>query len=158
MRALFKSEWAQTPIDINAPLSSGGWEHAGSLKFARGFVLAKNDAKFLYLALDVIEDHGNDSGINDYFWLSFDKNRDRAITANQDVNYALYPGQPNKLGKQLYLGPGTWTGLIPDPSMSEVRQEFGASENSSTSHRIWKFKIDLKEINVSLFWPLSTPF
>lgn len=156
--APFKSEWAQTPIDINAPLSSGGWEDAGSLKFSRGFVLAKNDARFLYLALDVIQDTGNDTGTNDYFWLSFDKNRDRAITANQDVNYGLYPGQPDKLGKQLYLGPGTWTGLLPDTSLSEVRQEFGSSENSSTSHRIWKFKIDLKEINVALSWPLSTPF
>lgn len=156
--APFKSEWAQTPIDINSPLSAGGWEDAGSLKFTRGHVLAKNDTKFLYLALDVIDDTGNDSSTNDYFWLSFDKDRDRAITANQDVNYALYPGQPNKLGKQLYLGPGTWTGLMPDSSLSEVRQEFGSSENSSVSHRIWKFKIDLKEINVALSWPLSTPF
>jgi hypothetical protein len=154
----FKSEWAQTPIDINKPLNAGDWEAAGILKFTRGVVLAKNDAKFLYLALDLTEDQGNDSGTNDYFWLSFDVNRDRAITSNQDVNYGLYPGQPNKLGKQFYLGPGTWTGLIPDPSLSEVRQEFGASSNSSITHRIWKFKIDLQEINVAISWPLSTPY
>jgi hypothetical protein len=154
----FKSEWAQTPIDINKPLSSGDWEDAGTLKFSRGVVLAKNDANFLYLALDLTDDHGNDAGTNDYFWLSFDVNRDRAITANKDVNYGLYPGQPNKLGKQFYLGPATWTGLQPDPSLSEVRQEFGASSNSSSSHRIWKFQIDLKEINVALSWPLSTPY
>ena len=154
----FKSEWAQIPIDITAPLSSGGWDDSGKLKFSRGFVLAKNDAKFLYLALDLTEDKGNDTGTNDYFWLSFDKDRDRAITSNQDVNYGLYPGQPNKLGKQFYLGPGSWTGLQPDPSLSEVRQEFGPSENSAESHRIWKFRIDLKEINVALSWPLSTPF
>ncbi|OOG77904.1 hypothetical protein [Algoriphagus sp. A40] len=154
----FKSEWAQNPIDLNKPLNNGDWDEAGTLKFSRGIVLAKNDAKFLYLALDLTEDKGNDTGTNDYFWLSFDVNRDRAITSNQDVNYGLYPGQPNKLGKQLYLGPGTWTGLLPDTSLSEVRQEFGASMNSSDSHRIWKFKIDLKEINVALSWPLSTPY
>lgn len=153
-----KSEWAQTPIDINAPFQSGGWEDSGTLKFSRGVVHAKNDAKFLYLALDLTEDKGNDTGTNDYFWLTFDKDRNRSITANQDVNYGLYPGQPNKLGKQYYLGPGTWTGLQPDPSLSEVRQEFGSSVNSSDSHRIWKFRIDLNEINVALSWPLSTPF
>ncbi|MDG1276027.1 MAG: hypothetical protein P8O16_02020 [Algoriphagus sp.] len=153
-----KSEWAINPIDLNAPLNSGDWENAGSLKFTRGFVLAKNDARFLYLALDVVDDTGNDPSTNDYFWLSFDTNRDRAITANQDINYGLYPGKPNKLGIQKYLGPGKWTGLLSDPSDSEVVQEFGPSPNSSTSHRIWKFRIDLKEINVALSWPLSTPY
>ncbi len=98
-----KSEWAQTPIDINAPFNSGGWDDSGTLKFSRGVVHAKNDAKFLYLALDLTEDKGNDTGTNDYFWLTFDKDRNRSITANQDVNYGLYPGQPNKLGKQYYL-------------------------------------------------------
>lgn len=153
-----KSEWSVTPIDLNAPINSGGWEDAGQLKFSRGFVLAKNDARFLYLALDVLDDTGNDSGTNDYFWLSFDSNRDRSITANVDVNYGLYPGQANKLGIQKYLGPGKWTSLLPDPSLSEVVQEFWASPNSSTSHRIWKFRIDLREINVALSWPLSTPY
>jgi hypothetical protein len=153
-----KSEWAVNPIDLNAPINSGGWEDAGQLKFSRGYVLAKNDARFLYLALDVLDDTGNDRGTNDYFWLSFDFNRDRSITANVDLNYGLYPGQANKLGIQKYLGPERWTGLLPDPSLSEVTQEFGASPNSSTSHRIWKFRIDLKELNVALSWPLSTPY
>lgn len=87
-----KSTWAVTPIDINSPLSGGAWDGAGKLKFSRGEVLAKNDAQFLYLAIDVVQDTGNDSGTGDYFWLSFDRNRDRAITANYDINYALYPG------------------------------------------------------------------
>ena len=152
-----KSEWAITPIDPAAPINSGGWEDAGTLKFSRGFVMAKNDANFLYLALDVVYDTGNDNGTNDYFWLSFDYNRDRAITSNVDVNYGNYPNYPNKLGIQKYLGPGKWTGISVPPK-SEVVQEFGPSPNSDTSHRIWKFKIDLKEINVALSWPLSTPY
>lgn len=152
-----KSEWATTPIDPAAPINSGAWEGAGSLKFSRGYILAKNDAKFLYLALDVLEDTGNDPSTNDYFWLSFDSNRDRAITANVDINYGLYPGNPNKLGLQKYLGPARWTGLS-IPPLSEVVQEFGPSPNSDTSHRIWKFKIELKEINVAISWPLSTPY
>ncbi|WP_339868119.1 hypothetical protein [uncultured Algoriphagus sp.] len=153
-----RSEWAINPIDINKTIMDGDWDGAGSLKFTRGYVLAKNDANFLYLTLDVVSDTGNDPGTNDYFWLTFDNTRDRAITANVDVNYGLYPGQPNKLGLQKYLGPGSWTGLLADPSHSGVVQEFGKSPNSDVPHRIWKFRIELSEINVSLSWPLSTPY
>ncbi len=153
-----KSTWAISPVDINKPIMDGDWEGAGSLKFTRGYVLAKNDANFLYLTLDVVSDTGNDAGTNDYFWLTFDNNRDRAITSNVDVNYGLYPGQPNKLGRQKYLGPGRWTGLLSDSSNSAVVQEFGPSPNSEVSHRIWKFRIELSEINVALSWPLSTPY
>ncbi|UZD22774.1 hypothetical protein PBT90_04995 [Algoriphagus halophytocola] len=153
-----KSTWAINPVDINRPIMDGDWDEAGSLKFSRGFIMAKNDANFLYLTLDVVEDTGNDPSTNDYFWLSFDNNRDRSITSNVDVNYGLYPGQANKLGKQKYLGPGRWTGLLSDPSNSAVVQEFGPSPNSEVSHRIWKFRIELSEINVALSWPLSTPY
>ena len=153
-----RSEWAVNPVDINKPAMAGDWDGAGSLKFSRGFVMAKNDANFLYLTLDVVSDTGNDPSTNDYFWLTFDNNRDRAITSGVDVNYGLYPGQPNKLGKQKYLGPGQWTGLLSDPSNSAVVQEFGPSPNAEVSHRIWKFRIELSEINVSLSWPLSTPY
>ncbi len=153
-----RSEWAVNPVDINKPTMSGDWENAGSLKFSRGYVMAKNDARYLYLMLDVVSDTGNDSGTNDYFWLTFDNNRDRAITSGVDVNYGLYPGQPNKLGRQKYLGPGTWTGLLSDTSTSGVVQEFGTSPNSNVSHRMWKFRLELSEINVALYWPFSTPF
>lgn len=153
-----RSVWAINPVDINKPVMAGDWEDAGSLKFSRGFVMAKNDANFLYLTLDVVSDTGNDPSTNDSFWLSFDTNRDRAITSGVDVNYGLYPGQPNKIGRQKYLGPGIWTSLIPDPSNSAVVQEFGASPNSEISHRIWKLRIELSEINVALYWPLSTPY
>ncbi|MDN3203194.1 hypothetical protein [Algoriphagus sediminis] len=153
-----RSEWAVTPVDINKPFNAGDWSDSGKLKFSRGFVYAKNDARYLYLALDVVQDTGNDRGTGDYFWLSFDKNRDRKITANTDINYALYPNQPNRLARQYYLGPGRWTGILPDSSSSEVIQEFGPSEESSASHRIWKFKIELSEINVALSWPFSPPY
>ncbi len=153
-----RSTWAETPVDLNKPFNAGDWTGAGKLKFSRGSVHAKNDARYLYLALDVVQDTGNDTGTGDYFWLSFDYNRNRKITANQDINYALYPNQPNRLAQQKYLGPGRWTGILSNPSTSEVVQEFGPSEDSSTSHRIWKFKIELDEINVRLSWPFSPPY
>jgi hypothetical protein len=152
---LFRSTWADTPIDLNAPLNSGPWEGAGRMRFNRGWVLAKNDARFLYLALDVTADTGDDPGTSDYFWLTFDVNRDRAITSGRDINFATPPNQPENLRKQMYLGPNQWTGLQDTPS--EARSEFGPSPDSAANHRIWKFRIDLSEIGVNLAWPLGTP-
>lgn len=149
------SKWAVEPINLQQPLNAGGWDEAGKLKFNKGWILAKNDAKFLYLALDVTEDTGNDPLTGDYFWLSFDINRDKSISSNVDINYGVYPNQPDKLGKQYYLGPARWTGL--QNTTAEVKQEFGISENSASTHRIWKFKIELSELKVNLVWPLGTP-
>jgi len=41
-----KSEWAVNPISLDTPINSGGWENAGELNFSRGYILAKNDARF----------------------------------------------------------------------------------------------------------------
>ncbi len=69
-----------------------------------GFILVKNDADFLYLALDLVNDNGNSPGVGDYFWLSFDVDRSGSITPNFDINYGIYPTLPIKIGKQFYLG------------------------------------------------------
>jgi hypothetical protein len=120
------------------------------MEIPKGFLMAKNDDKFLYLAIDLVEDTTNDPGTGDYFWLTFDRNRNRAINPNVDVNYGPYPNNPNKMGRQYYLGPGTWTGLINETSDSGCRIAFEPSPNSSTAHRIWKIQIKLADLNVSL--------
>src|ERR1044072_4393854 len=153
----FDSKWTESPIDPATSIMDSAWNDAGLFQFPKGWVYAKNDAKFLYLALDVLADTGNDLGTGDYYWLSFDVDENRGISANKDVNYGLYPGNPNKMGIQKYLGPGVWTG-ISEPPESKSRIEFGPSQNSATPHRIWKFKIALTEINASLFSLLGLPF
>lgn len=152
-----RSTWANNPIDPNQSIMDESWEDPGYFKFEKGWVMAKNDANFLYLALDVVDDTGNDPGTGDYFWLSFDVDENRSITSGKDVNYGNYPGNPNKLGLQKYLGPGQWTGLSIPPE-SEVRNEFGASPKSDVPHRIWKFKIALPEIGASLFSWWGNPY
>lgn len=151
------SKWSESPIDPATSIMDSAWNGAGEFQFPNGWVYAKNDAKFLYLVLDVLADTGNDLGTGDYYWLSFDVDENRGISANKDVNYGLYPGNPNKMGIQKYLGPGVWTG-ISEPPESKSRVEFGPSPKSATPHRIWKFKIALTEINASLFSLLGLPF
>lgn len=151
------STWTELPIDPTTSVMDSAWNGAGEYQFSKGWVYAKNDAKFLYMVLDVTADTGNDFGTNDYYWLSFDVDENRGISANKDVNYGPFPGSPNKLGLQKYLGPGVWTG-ISEPPESKSRVEFGPSPKSAVPHRIWKFKIALTEINASLFSLFGLPY
>lgn len=144
------STWVDTPINLEDSINDPSWNDAGIMNTSKGKVMAKNNSEFLYIALDVLSDQGNDAGTADYFWFTFDRNRNAAITPNYDVNYGLYPGNPNKMGRQFYLGPGRWTGLKNETSPSMCRVEFGPSPHSDTPHRIWKMQFLLSEINVSL--------
>lgn len=159
MATLFSS-WAAAPIDLTDSLDHDAWAGAmeRQMPITGGFVWAKNDAVFAYIAFDMIGDTNNDPGTGDYFWLSFDNDRNGAISPNVDLNYGVYPSQPNKLGHQYYLGASTWTGLYND-TISQCRIGFEASPNSATPHRIWRMRIKLADINVSLLgWWFGTPY
>lgn len=143
------SHWAKTPISLSGTFSAGEWTDAVTMPMPGGVILVKNDATFLYLALDLIGDTGNSPGVGDYFWLSFDVDRSATITPNFDVNYGIYPSLPIKIGRQYYLGPGTWTGILGTPSLSATQQGFGSSPNSATPHRIWEIRIALSEIGIT---------
>lgn len=138
------------PINLDDSINNSLWNDAGVMNTSKGKVLVKNNAEFLYVALDLTADQGNDAGTGDYFWFTFDRNRNAAITPNYDVNYGLYPGNPNKMGRQYYLGAGRWTGLVNETSPSMCRVEFGPSPNSDTPHRIWKMQFLLSDLEVSL--------
>src|SRR5438105_8343784 len=77
-----RSKWAQTPPDPATSIMDPAWQGAGEYQFDKGWVFAKNDSKFLYMALDVVYDTGNDFGTGDYYWLSFDTDENRGISAN----------------------------------------------------------------------------
>jgi hypothetical protein len=149
--AYLRSNWAPTPIELSQKTTAEVWENAGKMRIPKGYLLAKNDDKFLYLAIDLVEDTTNDPGTGDYFWLTFDRNRNRVINPRQDVNYGLYPGDPNRMGRQYYLGPGRWTGLLNETTDSECRIAFEESPNSSTAHRVWKIRIEMADLGASLF-------
>jgi hypothetical protein len=111
-------------------------------------MLVMNDSQYLYLALDVTANTVDDAG--DYFWLSVDVDRNATITPSVDLNYGQHPGNPNDLGRQLYLGPGTWTGILSGPSDSMDAIGFGPSSALASDHRIWTVRLALAEIEGAL--------
>jgi hypothetical protein len=158
--AVVRSTWADKPIFIGKfpfPFPMGGpllasseWSGAGMMSIPAGHLMVKNDAQFLYVALDLVSDNGQTPGTGDYFWFSVDVDGNRQITPNRDINYGLYPDQPNRLARQYFLGPGTWTTILNEESDSAVRIGFESSPNSSSPHRIWEMRLALKELGVDL--------
>jgi hypothetical protein len=147
--SIIRSAWT-TPINVTVAFAPAVWTGAGQLPLPVGSMLVKNDNQFVYVALDLTGDTGNSPGTSDFFWLTFDVDRDRSIGPRVDVNYGTYPTLPIRIGHQFYLGPNTWTGLQPGPSLALVNQTFGASPASATPHRIWQLRIPLSEIGVSI--------
>lgn len=150
------STWAAAPPTINGQIVAAEWAGAGHMPIPHGTMLVKNDAQFLYVALDL-------TGITvanptDYFWFTVDVDRNAAITANVDVNYAQYPGEPNHLGRQYYLGAGSWTGLLPGPSDSMAYQGFGPTAGSAVNHRTWTMRLALAECGVGAGATPAVPF
>ena len=143
------STWAETPIQLTDSLSDAVWAGAGQMPIPGGFLYAKNDSQFLYAALDLTQDPGNDPPDGDYFWFTFDNNRNGVINPNVDINYGVHYGNPDDLGISYYLGPGEWTGINTEV-VSGCKQTFAGSPNLATAHRIWMLRFKLTEINVSL--------
>lgn len=145
-----RSTWANKPIIIGGVLGEAEWSDAGQIGIPAGYLMVKNDADYVYIALDLVGDRGHDPGTDDYFWFTIDVDGNRQITPNRDVNYGLYPGRANQLGRQFYLGSGRWTGLLNEESDSRVRTRFLRSPNSETPHRIWEMRLTLEELGVDL--------
>lgn len=155
--ATVTSTWASTVPFTSGTFSPGEWTGAGTLPMPGGFLFAKNDATCLYLALDLVNDNGNSPGVGDYFWLSFDVDRSGSITPNFDINYGIYPSLPIKIGKQFYVGPGTWTGILPTPSLAAAQQGFAATSSSPVPHRIWELRIPLTDLGITALGALTLP-
>ena len=145
-----RSVWAKTPPVVPGGFSAPAWADAVAMPIPGGILMAKNDHSFLYLLLDLVKDTGNSPGVGDYFWLSFDVDCNASITPRRDVNYGIYPTLPIRIGRQFYLGPGTWTGISSQPTQSFARQEFGVTPSSTVQHRVWELRIDLKEVGAQM--------
>lgn len=147
--AAIQSGWTRG-LQLSGVLDAARWNSAGSMHISPGTILVQNDAQFLYIGLDVIKDSGNDPLTDDYFWLSFDFDKDKKITPNVDVQYGQFPGQPNHIAKSLYIRPFETTTILPSAGASECRIGFGASLKSPIPHRMIEVKVPLADIGGSL--------
>jgi hypothetical protein len=157
------SKWTPNPIAINGILGAAQWADAPQMPLQNGGVnygtlMVKNDHQYLYVALDVTRDQGNDLGTNDYFWFCVDVDGNSAVTPNQDALFSSVPGSPNDLRRWFFLGPNTWKPIntATETINSIVRRGFGASPNSAHPHRTWELRFDLSELGIS-FDPAGPP-
>lgn len=146
------STWCPTPPRIGSGIIDGDWSGAASLPLPgnpAGALLIHNDARFVYLGLDLPE--GTDPALDpgDLFWFSVDADQDGAITPGVDLNYAQAMGEPNRLVRQHYMGPNSWTGALPDPTDSMCGRGFGPSGPAPFPHANWTARIDLGEMGVA---------
>jgi hypothetical protein len=148
---VLNSKWAANPIQLSATLDDSVWANSNFQKLpvaANVWLYLRNDANNMYLAIDMPDETTNSSAANDYFWLSFDVNRNSAITANKDVNFGTTPAHPGKIGKQFYISANTWTGLVNYPG--DYMFAFEASPKNATPHKVWKLRIPLSEFGINL--------
>ncbi len=149
---VLNSRWATNPLTLDESLNDAAW--AGSmpqkLPVAGGniWLYLRNDAHFMYLAID-LPDETASVAAGDYFWLSFDINKNSVINPNQDINYGtLASTYPGKVVRQYYLGPSTWTGINGQPG--SYKTAFEGSPKNSASHKVWKMKIPLADFGINL--------
>lgn len=151
------SPFVTTPPQIDGSIGFGEWQLGNNIPFENGFISVVNDSIRLYVLIDLLDDTGDDTRDPDYFWLSFDVNKDGAINPNVDINYGTDPSTGN-MRFQYYLGPGSWTGLQAQTYSSKARG-FGCFFADGTlsilgfpfvfscsRHRVWELGIDLSEI------------
>ena len=97
---------------------------------------------------------------NDYFYLTFDQNRNGVIDSGVDLNYGTLATTAN-IRHQFYLGANTWTGVSPTTYSARARGfgcfwadgSFGLVSIfplrfNCSQHRVWELGIDLSEILV----------
>lgn len=153
--ALVISTWATNPITIDGVLTAPEWTGAGQMPIPAGFLKVKNDANYLYVALDLVGDLGADAGTGDYYWFTVDVDANAAITPSKDLNYGMAPGAPNLSRRQFYLGPGVWTGLFNEVTSNQTHIGFGPTASSAAPHRVWELRIKLSELGVNMSDPAS---
>ncbi|GAB4274006.1 MAG: hypothetical protein Kow0092_29370 [Deferrisomatales bacterium] len=154
------SAYTTSPPTIDGVVGFGEWPVGNRIELAHGFLTVVNDRHRLYVLVDLLEDSGDDGGVGDFFWLSFDVDGDGAITPGVDLMYNLVPSTGN-MRYQYYQGPSTWTGLQPETFSSKAKgfgcffgdgsRTFGLFPHPGTcnAHRVWELGIDLMEIDAA---------
>jgi hypothetical protein len=149
--ATVRSVWPNITMAVDGLLPAAEWTGAGILPIPAGWLLVKNDADSVYIALDLPGDTGNDAGTNDYYWLVLDLDGNGAVTPNRDVLYSPWPSQPNRLGRWLMAGPNTtWPAPNTQVLASSNHIGFAPTPRSAANHRIWELRLKLSELGITI--------
>jgi hypothetical protein len=121
-----------------------------ALRLDHGWLQARNNASHLYLLIDLTGDTVQDRPVDkspwgDYLMLAFDIDLNHRITPDRDIALTLYPGS-HRLGRQLFKGPGRFSGL--HASQSRLATRFDSSPTQAQPHRLWEVVIPLDELSI----------
>ena len=152
------SHWAGAPPNINGVFGPGEWSDAAVVDFQaadpnnelEAYAYFKNNADFLYIAVDVPDDTSEDDGSggdSDATTLAFDTGHDGVYTEGHDDTFAIEAGTTWHIDWEdngvdgIHCSPFD-TGL---PLHSGLAGEwgFGPSPNSGADHRIYEYRIPL---------------
>jgi len=145
---------------IDGDLAVGEWDAARRLDIENGFLAFAHDRRRLYVLIDMLADDGDDpfrAGGGDQFWLTFDVDRDGAITPGVDRRYRPQSGTGN-LRYETFCDDCLFDFDPPASQTYSARGEgFGCFLADGTasliplgcdSHRVWEVAIDLAEIGL----------
>ena len=149
--SIVRSVWPGTTIPLTGMLPDAEWASAGNMSIPGGRLLVKNDDDSVYIELDITADTGNDPGSNDYYWFVIDIDNNGAVTPNRDMLFSPWPGDPNRLGLWMMAYPNAcWPAQNTQVILSSNQESFGTSPQSSTNHRIWKIRLKLSELGITI--------
>lgn len=145
-------------VNVDGKIDSGEWASGGELSFAQGKIKVTRDMLRMYMLINVTGDTNSQVGTTEYASVSFDVDRNSAITPNVDIKFTLYAN--GTLCKQKYIstttlskcdtttiakssGVSTFNCFVGDATRTVNIKDYSSRCNS---HRTYEFGFDLVEI------------
>lgn len=145
-------------VIIDGKIDSGEWATGGELSFAQGKIKVTRDMHRMFMLINVTGDTNNQTGTAEYASVSFDVDKNSAITPNVDIKFTLNAN--GTLCKQKYIstttlskcdtttvakssGGSTFNCFVGDATRTVSIKDYSSLCNS---HRTYEFGFDLVEI------------
>jgi hypothetical protein len=147
-----QSGWTSMPLILDGNALDPSWYNATVIPARFGSVLVMNNVQKLYALIDSTADNHLDPRLSyaspgDYFWTTFDIDRNGELTSNVDVNYGLWENLPSQLCLSYLLTKDSWSGCY--QPKSRLAEGFGNSILSNGSHEFYELEFDLSELHAS---------
>lgn len=145
-------------VVIDGRIDSGEWASGGELSFAKGKIKVTRDLHRMFMLINVTGDTNNNINVTEYASVSFDVDRNAAITPNVDIKFTL--NADGTLCKQTYKsatalnacdtnsvakssGNSTFNCFVGDNTRTVNIKDYSSV---CKSHRTYEFAFDLVEI------------